>query len=145
MPVHYKIFPAFNVVVSKPLGKVTETCVLGYFHQVHDDPDYKPGLDHLIDNSGVKELDLDYAQMRNICAHEMRTIRTAPRRVTTVQIVQDDSWFGMARMYQQISETDDEQDVFIATTIKDAAAHLGLGPDAVAVIEAFCDGGFCTT
>ena len=126
MPVPFLILPKHNLILARPTGHVRNQCIYDYFVRVRAHPDYVLGLDRLIDNRHLDELDLDYAEMRNVRANETKRILAAPNPVSTAFVCPDGNGFGLARMYQSLTEISGDHDVGVFETYLEAMVFLGL-------------------
>lgn len=128
MPIPFLILKKHDLIVARPLGKVCVSCVLTYFDLVRAHADYRLGLDRLIDNRDLVELDIDFDGMRNLRANETRKILAAPNRVKSAFVCIRGKGFGLARMYQTLVEVNDDHDVGVFETYAEAVAFLGRDP-----------------
>lgn len=125
LPVFYEILTAEQVIVARPTGRVTDDCILRYFGEVRAHPDYVPGMDRLILNSALVELDMDFDRMRRVRANEVPVIRAAPRRVRTAIFCPERKGFGTARMYQSLVDFSGDHEVGVFETLPETLAFLG--------------------
>jgi hypothetical protein len=124
MPISYRI--EGNLVLTTASGVLTDDDILQLKKQLVGDPAFKPGMGELSDVRAVEQLAVTPEGVRLMVQHDaahadqVRTIRLAI-------VVAKDEVFGMARMYQMLTEgTVDNVKVF--RDIAEARAWLEAWP-----------------
>lgn len=124
MPIRYRIFSELHLLVTQPTDFVTEECIRDYFDRVWTDPDWKAGLNRLVDNRNITDIDMTYVQMRTISGNEKPLPPGQTRSRITVFIAPEDISYGMARMYKSINDPSGTQRIHIVDTLDQAMQIL---------------------
>jgi hypothetical protein len=125
MPITYRIDQEHDVVWTNATGVLTDADLLAHKSRLINDPDFKPGLRELSDVRAVDRLEVtpngisqfvarDKADSAKLHDHKLAIVASA------------DVVYGMARMYQTLSD-DETQHVMVFRTIPEATAWLGIG------------------
>lgn len=127
MAYSFRIYPEFDLIGFRPSGILSAEDMNDYFQSLRAHPDYRSGLDRLVDNTDLIDVDLDYAQIRNIQRNETFDHPGNTRLVRTA-FVTGDAGFGLSRMYQSVAEGRDQQQVAIFDNLDPALRFLRIDP-----------------
>ena len=120
MPVTYRIDVEAGLVRTFAHGVVTEAEVLEYQDKLAADPAFEASMGQLTDARGIERLDVTTNGIRQFVAHDARHAeRFAGHRMAIV--ASEDVVFGMARMYQTMSDVN----VGVFRSIEEALVFLG--------------------
>ena len=103
MPISYTIDKQRKLVLTKATGILTDADLYNHKRALMTDPDFEPGMRELSDVRAVEELRVTPSGVWSLMAidkeHEdkLKTFKLAI-------VVSGDSTFGMARMYQAVTE-----------------------------------------
>ena len=126
-PIRYTILDEHGVVHVLVQGHLRAEHLLAYLQALGTDPEYRQGMNVLVDLQGVDPYDVDPATMRVVVSANAEFDRTSqPSRCALVS--GEDFVYGMLRMFQLLSEG---QNVEIAAhrDLGEAAAWVGLPLD----------------
>ena len=120
MPITYRIDRDAWLVRTFAHGVLTDADVLAHKDELAADPAFEPGMNQLSDVRGIERLDVTTNGIRQFVAHDARHAeRFAGHRMAIV--ANEDVVFGMARMYQTMSDVN----VGVFRSIEEALAFLG--------------------
>jgi hypothetical protein len=126
MPVKTVIHWAHKVVCTTCTGTLTmaevaETCI-----QLARDPAFDPAFSHLNDLTGVSEVHLSAAEMKDFVARKLDPFSETSKRVF---VASEPFVFGMTRMYESLINA---SNLVVVRSLKEGRECLGLEPDAMA-------------
>ncbi len=118
MAIDYQIFPEKQLIVSYYSGFITLDDIVNLRKRVFADPRFNPNLHSIDDLTGVTDVNLDFDRLRGLSTGSL--IRQGIRRAL---VAKTDLQFGMARMYQTVSEWEG-QNFFVFHDIADAMSWV---------------------
>ena len=104
MPISYRIDPERGLVVTTASGILTDDDIIELKRQLAADPDFKAGMRELSDVRAVTDLQVSTNGVRRMVAMDERPASTANRHKLAI-VAGTDATFGMARMYQMFTES----------------------------------------
>ncbi|MBJ6370258.1 hypothetical protein [Sedimentitalea arenosa] len=126
MGIPYTYFPDRQLLFLRLEGHITQRDIFRYFSKLENDRTWDHGCRELIDFSNLTNLDLSYQEMRTIRLREKSYYESLDNPVLCVIHAPEDTGFGMARMYQQLAEINDDLVVEIVSTEAEALARLDI-------------------
>ncbi len=99
MALHYKIDSDQGVIHSRFEGEITVELLQDYNLRLRQDPAFRTGLSEIVEVKGV-EAKISFSAMRD---YRNWFLQLEPIRMTAI-VATDDASFGMARMFQQLSD-----------------------------------------
>ncbi len=123
MPVQFTFFKDKNYVLAELTGTLIDEELLDTYETLYQHADWRLGMNELVD--------MRAADMRRITAAGLRklmhlTERYATEKFRTAIVATDDLPYGLARIYQVISESSPEE-VSVFRNMSQARYWLGLG------------------
>ena len=125
MPISYHIDSSRGVVFTTASDSFTVDELLAHKAALLADERFRPGLKELADARGVKGLSLGPADIRRLASFDLAH-KDNLGGYSLALVVPDAAAFGLARMYQQITEANLPH-VGVFRSIEEAAAWLGVG------------------
>jgi len=122
MPCNYTIYKDKGLVVSTASGVFTFAEAMAHEDKIYDDPDFDPTFVHLIDATGITQVDLTASEISTLA----RRVRFSPKARKAL-VVNTVLLFGLARMFEtylQLAGTSEFVSVFKER--KEALAWLGI-------------------
>ena len=121
MPITYRIDAERRIVHTTAAGVVVDADLRQHEDLLAGDPAFEPGMVQIIDGQAIDDLKVSSAGVRSFVLHESsrHAGRFAGHRVAIV--VPEDAVYGMARMYQSLSQVD----VGVFRTMPEALTFLG--------------------
>lgn len=104
MPISYRIDVERNLVLTTASGTLTDDDVLQFKARLVRDPDFRPGMKELSDIRNITRLDVTAAGIRAMVEQDQRD-RAVVASHRLALVVSKDLDFGMARMYQTLTES----------------------------------------
>lgn len=104
MPASYHIDVERRLITTVLDGRVTDADFEAYRAYLTADPQFDPAFDHLLDARGITHLDITSAAIRRLAQTD--SFSSSARRAI---VVSADVAFGMARMFQSLSDRGPEQ------------------------------------
>lgn len=133
MPGGYSIDPARSLVLSRAWDVLTGADLSRHARILAADPGFKLNFNQLCDYRDVKEIRADAAAIRELAA--LNPFGAGARRAL---IVSSDVVFGMARMYQILTESSpDEFEVF--RDLDEALKWLGVADEKAELLRALSE------
>jgi len=130
MPGGYSIDPARSLVLSRAWDVLSGADLSRHARTLASDPGFKPDFNQLCDFRDVTEVRADAAAIRELAA--LNPFGAGARRAL---VVSSDVVFGMARMYQILTETSpDEFEVF--RDLDEALKWLGVADEKAELLRA---------
>ena len=124
MPISYRIDQQRNLVRTAASGILTDEDVLGHKRALMADPEFRAGMRELSDVRAIDELRVTPAGVRSMVALDGASAgKLAAYRLAIV--ASENATFGMARMYQLMTE-ENVQHVGVFRNLTEAAAWLGV-------------------
>ena len=105
--IRYTIDIDRRMVISKATEATTVADMKGLFERLRGDPDFDPSFDHVSDYADVRPTHLTSDELRQIV--ELSVFSPTAKRAL---IVQPGLQYGLARMYQAMSERSQTGGVF---------------------------------
>ena len=126
MPITTVIDSARKVVFTTCTGTLTlagvaETCI-----QLARDPAFDPAYSHLNDLTGISDLHLSAAELKDFVAQKLDPFSATSRRAF---VASEPLVFGMARMYESLIN---HPNFTVARTLEEGREHLDLEPQTAA-------------
>ncbi len=122
MPITYEIDREQNLIVTTASGTLTDDDVLGLKARLVQDKHFKPGMRELSDIRNIDRLDVTPAGVRAMVKQDRDdAVIVSSHRLAIV--LSDDVAFGMARMYQMLTESTMD-DVGVFRDIEEAKSWL---------------------
>ena len=100
MPVRYKILPENNLVVVHYTGVLTLEDISSVRKEGASDPDFSPDYHVIDDITGVTSTKINFDDLSHISGKSV-----ASKGVKRALVAETELQFGMARMYQTLSES----------------------------------------
>lgn len=123
MPISYRIDTEKRMVLTKASGTLTDEDVLALKARLTRDPDFVPGMRELSDCRGIERLAVTSAGVRAMVQQDQQQARAGgPHKLALV--LSRDVAFGMARMYQSLAESNEQNHVGVFRDIDEARAWL---------------------
>ncbi len=122
MPISYHIDVERRLVLTRASGTLTDADVLALKTRLTQDPDFVPGMRELSDCRGIERLDVTPAGVRAMVQQDQRQGADGPHRLALV--LSKDVAFGMARMYQSLAGSNEQDHVGVFRDIDEAKAWL---------------------
>ncbi len=122
MPVSYTIDVQSSLVLTRASGTLTDDDVIQLKARLVRDPDFKPGMRELSDIRNIDHLDVTPAGVRAMVLQDKEDAsQVASHKLALV--LSEDVAYGMARMYQTLTESNMEN-VGVFRDIEEARAWL---------------------
>ncbi|HLA90041.1 MAG TPA: hypothetical protein VJL28_06395 [Gemmatimonadaceae bacterium] len=126
MPITFHINAAEGVIYTTAQGVVTDADILAHKDAMVRHPDFRPGMRQLSDARLIERLDVSTAGVSLFAAHDgLHASDLGAHQIAIV--VGTDEVFGMARMYQSVTEAN-LPGVQIFRDMDEARRWLGLAP-----------------
>ena len=103
MPISYRIDVARDLILTTGSGTLSDADIVGLKEQLAQDRDFKPGMRELSDLRSIDRLDATAAGVRNMVQLDARESGKV-RSHRLALVVSQEVAYGMARMYQALSE-----------------------------------------
>jgi hypothetical protein len=103
MPVSYQIDEALGLVLTTATGVLTDTDILQHKARVVADPRWKPGMRELADARSIDRFEVTTAGVRQMTALDEHNAAALESYALAI-VVGHDAAYGMARMYQMLTE-----------------------------------------
>ncbi len=124
MAITYRIDRALGLVHTTATGTLTDEDLADHKRALLRDPDFKPGMKELSDVRAVEQLQVTVDGVRRLVAlDKVQSADLVDYQLAIV--VSADLVFGMARMYETLTE-DSVQDVGVFRDMEEAKAWLGV-------------------
>ncbi len=104
MPISYVIDAERNLVVTTASGTLTNDDVIQLKDRLAQDPGFKPGMSELSDVRSIDHLEVTPAGVRAMVRQDERAA-TQGASGKLALVVSQDVAYGMARMYQMLTES----------------------------------------
>lgn len=104
MPITYQIDAARGLVLTTATGDLTDADVLGLKARLLADPGWSPGMRELADVRTISRLEVTAEGVRRMAGHDS-AVGPAMRAYRLAIVVPRDEVFGVARMYQMLTES----------------------------------------
>jgi len=127
MPCHYVIDKVRRLVISTGSGVVTFDELMEHQEKLHNDPDFNPKFNQLIDATTVSAVDLTRSAAEELTQRNIFSSTSRRALVATKPAI-----FGMGRLlmtYLEMSDTPSETHVFY--TLAPALKWLGVDASAI--------------
>ena len=125
MPLTYRIDPARRLVLTHATGVLTDADLLAHKERLVRDPAFDPGMWQLSDIRNIERLDVTAVGVQAMVDHDnSNAARRRGHRLALV--VPADEAFGMARMYQLMHHSE-EENIGVFRTMGEAEAWLARG------------------
>ncbi|MBI3830917.1 MAG: hypothetical protein HY291_15465 [Planctomycetes bacterium] len=124
MPIEHRIERELGLIVTQALGEVTDADVAAYGQAVNSDPGTRFAGRELIDGRGVTKISITSECVKRL-VEANRLAGQRARNLRTAIVAADDAAFGLARMYEMLSEPDFPF-VRAYRTLEDARLFLAL-------------------
>jgi len=125
MPIAYRIDPERQLVLTHAWGVLTDADVLAHKGKLLRDAAFDPRMPELSDIRTIERLDVTAAGVRAMVAHDSVHAPRSPGRRLALVVPMDEA-YGMARMYELMSQREDSR-VGVFRTFAEAEAWLGAG------------------
>jgi hypothetical protein len=125
MPLRYRVDRARNLVETGGTGVITDADVLALKHALLADPAVTPSMVELTDLRAVESREVTVAGIRQMVGVDEGATRSNPRLAI---VASSQAVYGMARMYQQLTERS-PREVGVFDDLTKALAWLGLTAD----------------
>lgn len=120
MPTTYEIDPKGRFVLARYVGHITREDIRTMFAAYQSDPEFRLDLPHIVDLRTADTTDVDNEGMR-LALYMFQSVYTkAAERMIAAIVVSDDLFYGMARMYQSLSEMSEFSTVRLFENMDDA-------------------------
>lgn len=104
MPISYQIDVKHQLVLTTASGTLTDDDVLQFKFRLVRDPDFRPGMSELSDIRNVEKIEVTTIGIRQMVEQDKKDAKfIASHRLAMV--ASDDVVYGMARMYQTLTES----------------------------------------
>jgi hypothetical protein len=124
MPISYRIDSSRGLILTTASDTLTIDDLIAHKAALLADPQFRPGLKELSDVRGVRSLTLGPPEMRRLASLDSEhKARLGDYRLALV--VPEDFLFGMARMYQQLTE-ENLPDIGVFRSVEKAVEWLGV-------------------
>jgi hypothetical protein len=123
MPARYRIYPEAAFVHTESEGVLTGAEMIAHAEALARDPVFAPSFAQLADFRAVTQFSARGPEMRRLAA--ANPFATNARRVG---LVGSDVSYGMLRMYQMMTDTE-ESGTLVTRDEAEAWAHIGRRPD----------------
>ena len=138
MPIMFYINRDEKLMVSRYAGNIFDEVFVNSYKTLLSDTKYKLGIDELVDTTeltkgihitkiGIKEVQELVAQKYFNSKHTFRTAVVAP----------EDSFFGVARMYELYNEEEAPEQVMVFRTMLEALKWLKKEPRLIQDVESW--------
>jgi hypothetical protein len=126
MAISYRIDPQLGLVHTTATGVLKDEELLAHKRRLAEDPEFKPEMKELSDVRAVERLEVTTEGVRRLVATDQEQ---APQLsdYKLALVVSTDIVFGMARMYQTLTE-ESVENVRVFRELDEARAWLGLPP-----------------
>jgi hypothetical protein len=124
MPITYRIDPVQRVILTEASGVLTDEDVLAHKALLLKDPAFDPTYGELSDIRKIERLEVTSAGVQAMAQHDATNAdKRHGHRLALV--VSGEVVYGMARMYQIVSQQEDSG-VGVFRTIDEASEWLGI-------------------
>jgi hypothetical protein len=103
MPISYQIDEALGLVLTTATGVLSDTDILQHKTRVLEDPKWKPGMRELADARSIDRFEVTTAGVRRMTALDEHNAAALGSYGLAI-VVAHDAAYGMARMYQVLTE-----------------------------------------
>lgn len=110
MPVSYEIRAQDGLVIARYTGEVTVAQVMSCFRAFQADPGFSYGLTHLVDVAQVHSAEAGFAEIFALFSTYSRTYAAAGQVMRVAIYSPGDFAYGLARIFENLSETSDVVD-----------------------------------
>jgi hypothetical protein len=124
MPIHYRIDRKHDVIFVVGEGDLALADVAAYCRGVVEEPDYRPGLNELVDFRGVTYESVSSADLRKL-REVNRALSDKVGSSRLAYVVSDDLGFGLGRMFMALSD-DSKIEHRVFRELAEARKWLGL-------------------
>ena len=128
MPISYRIDSDRGLVLTTASDSLTVDELLAHKSALLEDEQFLPGFKELSDVRGVREMKLGFTEMQRLAGFD-RDHKARLGDYKLALVVPKALIFGLARMYQQVTEENLPQ-VGVFHSVEDAAKWLGVAPTA---------------
>jgi len=128
MPISYRIDAGRGVALTTATGTLTDRDILEHKKRLHADPAFTPGMHEMSDVRGVSDLQVTPHGVKRMVAHDAAQGSDAGSHRLAI-IASEDVVYGMARMYETLSDGNPSPSVAVFRDYDAAAKWLGLAPD----------------
>ncbi len=104
MPVRATILVAHKLVYSRYVGIIERQDIVTALMDVYESDAYLAGMNELVDLRRVTEVKIDYDEMSQHVQHANLTHQRLNKPIVVSFLAQKNVAFGMARMFQTLSE-----------------------------------------
>lgn len=124
MPVTYEILDAPFAVAARYEGAVTVAEVGAMFSRYMQDPKHDLRRAHIVEAEGLDALDIGFSEVFAIFQLFEPIYKSQGQTMYTAIVLNDDVLFGIARIFQNLSEASDWAVAEIFETRREAEAWL---------------------
>ena len=110
MPVSYEIRAQDGLVIARYTGEVTVAQVMSCFRAFQADPGFSYGLTHLVDVAQVHSAEAGFAEIFALFSTYSPTYAAAGQVMRAAIYSPGDFAYGLARIFENLSETSDVVD-----------------------------------
>lgn len=128
MPISYRIDSDRSLVITTASDCLTVDDLLAHKLALLEDEQFLPDFKELSDVRGVREMKLGFTEMQRLAVFD-RDHKAKLGDYKLALVVPEALIYGLARMYQQVTEANLPQ-VGVFHSIEDAAKWLGVAPAA---------------
>jgi hypothetical protein len=139
MPLDFRILSQIGVVFVRYWGRADLTETMAMFEDYMRHPDYRPGQRHIVDTSGVTEVDTNYARLMAVQARVTDTFEPEAPEAMVVYFAPHELGLRMARLVTQSWQGNGQAVILTAETEAQALGLLGLKVDSFAALLAAVD------
>jgi hypothetical protein len=126
MPILHTINEELGVVLSTWVGSVSDENVVGEYRQLYDNKRWKPGFHEIADMRDVDVSGLTGKGVREVSMMVEGYTAGKCEGFKTAVIASEDLPFGLARMYEAVSNESPES-VMVFRTVEAALEWMGVG------------------
>lgn len=123
MPISYRIDAGRSLVLTAASGTLTDEDVLALKERLARDPAFSPDMKELSDCRGIERLDVTPAGIRAMVEQDESDSDGAATHKLAL-VLSTDVAYGMARIYQSLSEVHDNENVGVFRDLDEAKAWL---------------------
>lgn len=124
MPIHHRVERELGLIITTAEGEVSDADVAAYGQAINGDPGTRFVGRELIDGRAVTKISITSESVKRLVEANKLAGQRA-RNLRTAIVAADDAAFGLARMYEMLSEPDFPF-VRAFRNLEDARAFLAL-------------------
>jgi hypothetical protein len=129
LPYNHRIYPEYSLSYLSLCGAINVSDCLHAAKAIATDPAFDPNLQFLWDFSDVTSFEGGFQDVSNFVSQRIRLLGHDSLHPNNLMIAQEDTMFGVARMYQQLVESRGLPAPQTVRSYEEAGVVVGLPPE----------------